>query len=57
MTPEIVYGAANVAELSTEELNATLAVLRAYNVKSLDTAHLYVCFPQRRMCPEPQSNH
>lgn len=40
--PEIVYGAAGVAGLSTEELRNTLSVLRRHNVETLDTASVYV---------------
>ncbi|MCJ1356558.1 MAG: hypothetical protein MMC33_006553 [Icmadophila ericetorum] len=39
--PEIIYGAAGVARVSTEELDEWLNILQKHNVKSLDTAYAY----------------
>ena len=40
--PEIVYGAAAVAQCGTEDLKDRLAVLQKHNTKVLDTASVYV---------------
>lgn len=40
--PEIIYGAAAAGQLSTEDLQERLYVLRKHNVNALDTAFIYV---------------
>ena len=40
--PEIIYGAAMVAHMTSEELSERFKVLQKHHVKSLDTAFIYV---------------
>ncbi|KAL6715765.1 hypothetical protein ACLMJK_006726 [Lecanora helva] len=39
--PEVIYGAAGVGGLSTEDLSQKLKILQKHNVKALDTAFTY----------------
>ena len=40
--PQIIYGAAGISQLSGDEQKETFSVLQKHNVKTLDTAYIYV---------------
>jgi hypothetical protein len=44
--PAIVFGTAGISSLDTETAKGIVGVLEKHNVKELDTAYVYVCYPK-----------
>jgi aflatoxin B1 aldehyde reductase len=43
--PAIVFGTAGISSLDTEAAKGIVSVLEKHNVKELDTAYVYVRYP------------
>ena len=48
--PEIVYGAAMVAQLSPGEYQDTFDILKKHEIKTLDTAFIYAIHSSTIVC-------
>lgn len=48
--PAIVFGTAGISSFDTETAKGIISVLEKHNVKELDTAFLYVRYPNYSRC-------